>query len=121
MDKIRFMELLTNDLAGEITAGELRELIYLRGEPNYDGKEEELLRAFWVNSREDGYESSGLFQIIQQRIADLFTHFKRDQLVAGHLTIAETSCKEIELSLNDSACPFLNQIIQYKQRNNNLT
>jgi len=68
MDKNRFMELLTKDLAGEITADELRELIYLRGEPYYNKKEEELLRAFWTNRRQSGYDSSSLIKKVRQKI-----------------------------------------------------
>ncbi|WP_158795709.1 FecR family protein [Pedobacter sp. L105] len=68
MEKNRFIELLTKDLAGEITVDEQRELAYLRGEPNYDRKEEELLRAFWANSHKEEYDSSILFKNIQQRI-----------------------------------------------------
>ncbi|MET1057445.1 MAG: FecR domain-containing protein [Pedobacter sp.] len=68
MEKDRFIELLTKDLTGEITVDEKRELIYLRGEPFYDRKEEDLLRAYWSNSHKVEYDSTSLFKRIQQKI-----------------------------------------------------
>jgi transmembrane sensor len=68
MEKDRFIELLTKDLTGEITVDEKRELIYLRGEPFYDRKEEDLLRAYWSNSHKAEYDSAALFKRIQQKI-----------------------------------------------------
>jgi len=68
MGKDRFIELLTKDLTGEISVDEKRELIYLRGEPFYDRKEEDLLRAYWSNSHKAEYDSSSLFKRIQQKI-----------------------------------------------------
>ena len=70
MEKNRFIELLTKDLAGEISVDEKREFIYLRGEPNYDRKEEELLRSYWANSHREKYDSRSLYKHIQERIAD---------------------------------------------------
>lgn len=68
MEKNRFIELLTKDLTGEITADEVRELIYLRGEPFYSQKEEELLREYWSNSHKVEYDSASLFKRIEARI-----------------------------------------------------
>ncbi|CAM4029665.1 FecR family protein [Pedobacter westerhofensis] len=68
MEKNRFIELLTKDLTGEITVDEKRELIYLRGEPFYDRKEEDLLREYWSNSHKVEYDSDSLFKRIQQKI-----------------------------------------------------
>lgn len=70
MGKDRFIELLTKDLTGEITVDEKRELIYLRGEPFYDRREEELLRSFWLNTQKEDYDSLSLFTTIQQRIEE---------------------------------------------------
>ena len=68
MEKDRFLELLIKDLAGEITADEQRELIYLRGEAFYDSQEEELLRAFWTSSYRTVYDSNSLLDSIKRRI-----------------------------------------------------
>lgn len=68
MGKDRFIELLTKDLTGEISVDEKRELIYLRGEPFYDRKEEDLLRAYWSNSHKLAYDSTFLFKRIRQKI-----------------------------------------------------
>jgi transmembrane sensor len=68
MEKDRFIELLTKDLTGEITVDEKRELIYLRGEPFYDRKEENLLRTYWSDSHKVEYDSAALFNRIRQRI-----------------------------------------------------
>ena len=68
MEKDRFIELLTKDLTREITVDEKRELIYLRGEPLYDRREEELLRVYWSNNHKVEYDSRGLFNKIQGRI-----------------------------------------------------
>jgi transmembrane sensor len=70
MEKDRFIELLTKDLTGEITVDEKRELIYLRGEPFYDRKEEDLLRAYWSNSHKVEYDSDSVFKRIQHKIAN---------------------------------------------------
>jgi len=70
MDRNRFIELLTKDLTGEISVDEQRELIYLRGEPFYDRREEDLLRTYWSNSHKLEYDSRSLFKSIQQRIAN---------------------------------------------------
>lgn len=70
MGKDRFIELLTKDLTGEITVDEKRELIYLRGEPFYDRREEDLLRSYWTNSHKEDYDSASIFLAIQQRIVN---------------------------------------------------
>lgn len=70
MDKDRFIELLTKELSGEITEVEISELVYLRGEENYNEEEEELLRAYWTNNLKNSYDSTALFKIIEDRIAN---------------------------------------------------
>jgi transmembrane sensor len=83
MEKDRFIDLLTKDLTGEITADEKRELIYLRGEPFYDRKEEDLLRAYWSNSHKPEYDSDSLFKRIRQKIANGETGEEQAADIAG--------------------------------------
>lgn len=70
MEKDRFIELLTKELSGEISEIENRELIYLRGEGNYNKEEEELLRAYWTDSHKHSYNSNELFTRIKNKIAN---------------------------------------------------
>lgn len=70
MDKDRLLVLLTKELTGEITVEEQRELIYLRGEPFYDRREEELLRGYWTKNQSSAYDSLWLFEQICRRIAN---------------------------------------------------
>ncbi|WP_207532400.1 FecR family protein [Desertivirga arenae] len=70
MIKERFIELLTKDLAGEISDQERQELSYLMGEDESYRKEAELYRMYWGRSYEKKIDSQAVFSKVLGKIKE---------------------------------------------------
>jgi transmembrane sensor len=70
MIKERFIELLTKDLAGEISDQERQELSYLMGEDESNRKEAELYRMYWGRSYEKKIDSQAVFSKVLGKIKE---------------------------------------------------
>lgn len=70
MTKERFIELLTKDLAGEISDLERQELSYLMGEDESYRKEAELYRMYWGRSYDKKIDNQAVFNKVLGKIKE---------------------------------------------------